>query len=114
MSGQSISEFAMLLAIIGMAFAGTQIYLQRGFSARYKGGVDYMFSRIEEDAQAQGLTNANLTDISSRMQYAPTYQTSNISVYSESDNSVGFPRATINETVSRSGLQSLRSAHEGS
>lgn len=101
----------MCLAVIAAAIAGMQIYLQRGFQARYKAGADYMFSHIEEQARAAGnITNTNLTNINQHRQYDPYYQSSNMTVSTNIENSLGFPNSTINETTTRSGRQSLGSS----
>lgn len=45
--GQNILEVALLLTLITAAMAAIHLYLKRSLQARYRGGVDHVFSEIE-------------------------------------------------------------------
>ena len=53
----------------------------------------------------------NLTDIAVE-QYEPYYRQAFTSVETNSDNTMGFPTATINETAARSGWESVASGYD--
>lgn len=106
-SGQSLSEFALILAVAAGVISGMQIYIQRGLQARYKQGVNYAISQIQEEGAAKGIDS--LSAISS--QYEPYYRESFSSVRSTSDDTVGFPNSTTNQTTTRSGWERVNSAN---
>ena len=108
-SGQSLSEFALILAVAVGVISTMQIYVQRGLQARYKQGANYAFSQIEAEAALKGVDN--LTDIAVE-QYEPYYRQAFTSVETNSDNTMGFPTATINETAARSGWESVASGYD--
>ena len=105
-SGQSLSEFALILAVVAGVISGMQIYVQRGLQARYKNGMNYVISRIEEGARVENITG--LSNIS--RQYEPYYREFFNSVSANSKDTIGFPRAIVNETTSRSGWERVNSA----
>lgn len=100
-SGQSLSEFALILAVVIGAISGMQIYVQRGLQVRYKDGVNYAISQIQQEAAAKGFES--LSNIS--LQYEPSYQESSTRTNINSDNTIGFPDSRFNETTVRSGWQ---------
>ncbi len=104
-----MSEFALILAVSVGVISTMQIYVQRGLQARYKQGVNYAFSRIEAEAALKGVDN--LTDIAVE-QYEPYYRQAFTSVETNSENTIGFPTATINETAARSGWESVASGYD--
>lgn len=59
--GQNLMEAAICLSIIVVAFLAMRVYMQRSLQARYKGGVDFVFSKIRE--------GTGVTDI--KTQYEP-------------------------------------------
>lgn len=79
-SAQSLTELALCLAVVGSAFLGFQLYMQRGVMAKHKEAVKYLFSAIEKEATEAGF--GELADSASLQQYDPYYWESNITVAS--------------------------------
>lgn len=104
--GESLSELALCLAVITAAVMGMHIYIQRSLMARYKDGAGYLFSKIEEEAVARSIVN--LTNL--KPQHDPYYQESNMTETKNSEITTGFPNTVVNETLSQSGWQKVRSA----
>lgn len=68
-SGQHLTELALVFAVVTATLVGMRLYLQRSLQARYKSGVNYMFSRIEDEAAHAG--KPHLFGLS--RQYEPSY-----------------------------------------
>ncbi|MFA5350130.1 MAG: hypothetical protein WC357_02215 [Candidatus Omnitrophota bacterium] len=92
-----------MAVIITMRF-----YIQRSLQAKYKAGADYLISEIKNTAVDQG--NANISSI--KQQYDPYYRESNISETKNANSTVGFPETSINQTVTRTGQEMIRSAQD--
>lgn len=106
-SGQNLSELALCFAIITAAILSMRIYVQRSLQAKYKAGVGYLCSEIEEEAVTKGISHlSNIT-----RQYDPYYRESSKTETKEAGSYVvlGFPNTSINQTTNRSGWEKVGS-----
>jgi len=114
--GQSLTELALGLAMVVALILTMRIYIQRSLQARYKVGVDYLFSEIKEHAAAPGsIINPTDTDFTGiKTQYDPYYRESNITETKPegSFSSVGFPDTSMDQTTTRTGWEKTRPAAE--
>lgn len=96
--GQSIAEYALVLAIASMVFAGMNIYVKRALQSRYKAGSDYVLTAVGKDAQPR--------------QYEPYYTSEDMTVESQNQSrdaaqEDGTRSGNSDETVSRWGTQTV-------
>lgn len=108
MPGQSLTELSLCLVMIAAIILTMRIYIQRSLQAKYKAGADYLISEIKNTAVDQG--NANIGSI--KQQYDPYYRESNISEVKSGNTSVGFPKTTLGQTVTRTGWETTRPAQD--
>ena len=106
-SGQNLTELALYFAIITAAILSMGIYVQRSLQAKYKTGVGYLCSKIEQEAVTKGISN--LSDIP--RQYDPYYRESSITETKEPGSYVilGFPETSLNQTTNRTGWEKVGS-----
>lgn len=101
-SGQSLTEYAVVLTVVIMAFVGMQLYVKRGLQARHRGGVQHIFSDIRQETGKADITS----------QYDPYYLDSSITENRTSDVTVGVPSGSIDQTVNRTGWQRVGPAED--
>lgn len=105
--GQSLTELAIYLAVVLATVLTMRLYVQRSLQAKYKGGADYIFSYRDAD------TSKSLSDLPGiKKQYDPYYRESNITVKAAGESTVGFPEASINQTVNRTGWERTNSVSD--
>jgi Flp pilus assembly pilin Flp len=95
-SGQNLAEYAVCLTVVAMAVVGMQIYLQRSLQARYKQGVDFVFSKMRDAGAAPALE-----------QYDPYYRQASINEETHRNVTMGFPYSSLDTTVNRTGWQNI-------
>ena len=94
--GQSLTEVALLVAMVAAALTGITLYLQRSMQQRYREGVTYVFDKIK----------GCVTDpVNVTKQYDPYYHTSYTQENRRSNETTGFPNHTRNSTVNQSGWE---------
>jgi len=108
LKGQSLTEMAIVLAVIFSVIMTMRIYTQRAMQARYKAGPDYLISEIKNAAAEKGV--ANFSDM--KKQYDPYYRESNILEDKKSAASIGTPETSTGQTVIRSGWEKAKPAQE--
>jgi len=102
-SGQHLSEVVLCLAAVGAAILTMRLYLLRSIQARQKAGTDYVFSQIEQEAVRKN--QPHLQNI--ERQYDPYYREAYTTENRESDSTGGFPDTSVNQTITRSGVEMI-------
>ena len=92
-SGQNLVEVAIFFAIVVGVVATMQLYIQRGFQARYKAGADYVHKELAKAAPAfSGLPR----------QYHPYYNSQGIQNDTTSYNILrGYPDNAVEQNSTR-------------
>jgi lipopolysaccharide export LptBFGC system permease protein LptF len=106
--GQSLTELSLCLVMIVALIMAVRIYTQRSLQAKYKAGSDYLIAEIKNTAAGHG--NADISSI--KQQYDPYYRESNITESRSGASTVGFPKTTIDQSVTRTGQETARSAQD--
>lgn len=102
--GQNLTEFVLFLAVIAAVITGMQLYTQRALQARYKDGVDYLFTNIKQMTQGGAAVNS---------QYDPYYQESERSqTHNQVSDKLVDGSIVTNSTVTNSGWQRINSAED--
>jgi Flp pilus assembly pilin Flp len=97
--GQNILEVALLLTLITAAMTAIHLYVKRSLQARYKGGIDSVFSEIDRGG----------VSVDSR-QYVPYY----LQRYTNAAEAIyekveGFPHSSIRMNTTTSGNETIDS-----
>lgn len=100
--GQSLTEFAICLAVITAVIAGMQIYVRRSLQARYKYGADYFFSKLGNEAQEKQVSLPVY-----KSQYDPYYRESETTEDKTTDDTVGFPESSTDQEIIRQGWEKV-------
>lgn len=90
--GQNILEVALLLTLITTVMMAMHMYLSRSLQARYRGGVDHVFSEI---------TSAGVSVYSN--QYVPYYLQQYTKEAEDADRVEGFPLSSTTMNTDTSG-----------
>ncbi len=99
--GQNLTEFVLCLAVIAAVITGMQLYTQRALQARYKDGVDWLFSKINQGGAAVN------------SQYEPYYQESErAQEHNRTSNKLADGSIVTNSTATNSGWQRINSAED--
>lgn len=101
--GQSLAELALCLAVMSAVIIAMRLYLIRAFQAKYKQGTSYVFSKINEQAASQG--QAGFSDAAT--QYDPYYSESTSTQTTDGSQTGGFPDSSVDQIITRSGVQSV-------
>jgi len=91
-SGQTITEAAVIFALIVGVVAAIQLYLQRSFQARYKAGADYVHTELVKAVPAYA---------GQPRQYEPYYSES-WRLENKTYNTLrGYPDNSVDDTVTQ-------------
>lgn len=106
-SGQNLTELALCFATIIAVILIMRIYVQRSLQAKYKAGVGYLCSKIEQEAVTKEISH--LSNIP--RQYDPYYRESSKTETKQAGSYVilGFPNTSINQTTNRFGWEKIGS-----
>lgn len=99
--GQSLTELAIYLAIVLGVFLVMRVYIQRSFQAKYKAGANYLITEIERNAADKGIPGFS----GIKTQYDPYYRETRGSEIKAGETTVGYPEASTNQTISRTGWE---------
>jgi hypothetical protein len=95
-AGQNLVEVAIFFAIVVGVVATMQLYIQRGFQARYKAGADYVYKELAKAAPAlPGLTT----------QYDPYYSEFWREDTATYDLIAGYPDSSVKQTNARRAIE---------
>ncbi|MFA5401870.1 MAG: hypothetical protein WC359_15565 [Dehalococcoidia bacterium] len=108
LKSQSLTEMAIVAAVLAAVILSMRIYMQRSLQARYKAGPDYLISEIKNAAAEKGISNFS----GMKKQYDPYYRESNILEDKKSAASIGTPETSTGQTVIRSGWEKAKPAQE--
>lgn len=90
--------------MITAALVGLQLYLRRSLQARYKGSLDYVFSKIIE-------SGGSIYPLYGP-QYVPYYLQKWLAEDTDTEKEGGYPRTSIDETINRFGWEYIGSITE--